>query len=67
MRSISISRDEAEMIVDLLEGDWKGYDQNRMDGRLIEVASQIRVTLGMCTREESAGLRAEMGLTKRNL
>lgn len=57
MRTIELSRDEGEMIVELLEGDWTNHDPARMDGRLIEVASTIREKFGMCTREQSKRLK----------
>lgn len=60
MRTIEITRDEAEQMVDLLEGNWGLYEPRRMDRRLIEVAAQIRHKFGMATREESAAVLAKM-------
>lgn len=45
MRTIELSRDEAELIVDLLEG--RGPDAPRHDLTCIELAEYIRTEWGM--------------------
>lgn len=67
MRTISLTRDEAEMIVDILERSVLCHEPAHQDQRLLGVASQIRHVFGMTAREQEEKLRAEMGLTKRNL
>ena len=60
MRNISISRDEAEWLVDLLEK----CDRKTEGSWRFDLADQIRETFGMVTREQEAKKREQNPLSQ---
>lgn len=63
MRHLPLTRDEAELLVDLLEAGPEPSNQR------LDLSDEIRVLFGMCTREESDQIKRsnETSPNSRNL